>query len=175
MIVIFADISDVHSFLTTYPHDVPFAAGFGTFEVLQYVDFDSVMGTMVEGNVIGLAGDNLIRRTKTVSGRVTEVKLTNFAIIIRRLTNIDELRRDTAVFVKELIEWVNDENRKRKTPDENPKLPKFGNTNNESMTATGGYKTGVHLDSGQPFADFIVQLHFDYELMSFRGVLLQLT
>ena len=169
----FANITNVHNFIISYPHDVPTAGGFRALDVLNYVDFDTVMGNVLENDALVPAGMEQIGKTKKVAtGRAFEYWRVNFAVIMRRETGIDEFRRATAEFMTEFTNWANGENRRRDTPNENPILPKFGNTKNENMSVGGGYRTKMIESQGVHFGEFTIFLGFNFELMSYMGVLL---
>ena len=113
-----------------------------------------------EGNALSLTGRMKTGERKSVTGRVTETWRVNFSITMWRDTNDNELRRMIGEFILQFIQWVNEENRKRGKPDENPGLPHFSDTEHESISADGGGPTAI-LDGGR--TEFQILLHLEFQ------------
>jgi hypothetical protein len=81
-----------------------------------------------------------------------------------RPTNDDEFRRDLGNLMPRLMDWIGEENSKRRKPlQRNPLLPTFGNldTMMESLTASGGHMTGRVDDTRDQFT---IGLHATFKV-----------
>jgi len=161
----FEFLTDVRAFLLTYPYLAPYQDLLIDYEQIIEMQNSDRFGA---GAALLLAGDSIVSKieNKNVIGEtmkpVIHNKRINFALIMWRDSNDDEFRRDIGNSLTQLIKWVNDENYKRGTPDENPKLPKFSMTDIESISATGGIPTAV-LDRGR--REYQISIHCDYQIV----------
>ena len=147
-------LTAMREFLLTMPFAAP-------YEDLDTIDYGEVAAGSGEGSAIALAGDQTVSRKRSVTGRETHRKRTNFILILWREANDNEFRRDIANSLIRTIGWINEEDAKRGTPDANPALPRFSMTGYEALSADGGVKT-VMLDKTR--AEFQIQIHADYEI-----------
>ena len=149
-------LEPTRDFLMTYPYTTPV----GEIDI----DYGQVEQTgsdaSGEGNALRLIGRIKIRERKSVTGVVTETWRINFALVMRRDTNDNNLRMEISEFILQFIEWVNSENRKRGKTGANPKLPQFSDTERETISADGGGQTAM-LPSGRD--EFQVALHLDFQ------------
>ena len=152
-------LSAVREFLLAYPYSAPYDAILIDHEQIVQSRGSDKQGA---GAALMLTGDTIISTRRNVIGREIHNKRVNFALVLWRATNDDELRRDIANALTRLIGWVNAENAKRKTKEANPALPKFSMTDTETISATGGIKTMI-LDGGR--SEYQVQIHCDYQIV----------
>jgi len=148
-------LEPLRDFLLTYPYTTPvqsIAIDYGQVEKSDDAG---------EGNALTLVSRLRLRESKTVTGRVIETWRFNFALIIWRDTNDNELRREISEFIIQLISWVNDENRKRGRSYQNPALPTFSDTEVESLNADGGGL--VRILPADNRSEFRVALHIDFQ------------
>ena len=149
-------LEPIRDFLMTYPYTTPV----GEIEI----DYGQVEQTgsdaSGEGNALRLTGRIKTREQKSVTGVVTETWRINFALVMRRDTNDNNLRKEISEFILQFIEWVNASNRKRGKEDANPKLPAFSDTEKETISADGGGQTAM-LPSGRD--EFQIALHLEYQ------------
>ena len=159
MFVEFEYLSAVRDFLLQYPYPAPWN------EIL--IDHGAIVERQGsdrwgEGAALISNGDILVSRRRSVTGRETQRKRTNFSLIMWRATNDDEFRRDIANFINRFINWVNEENIKRGTISQNPYLPILSMTDFENISADGGIRT-AQIDGQR--SEFSIQIHSDYEIV----------
>ena len=149
-------LEPIRDWILTYPFTVPI----GRIEIdYGQVDRSDRRG---EGNALSLTSRLKITERKNTWGVITETWRVNFAVIIRRDANDNEIRREVSEFILRFIQWVNDENRKRGRAGENPLLPHFSDTKEETISADGGGATAT-LDGGR--LEYQILLHADYQIV----------
>ena len=145
----------IKAFLLAYP----FTAPLNSIDIdYGQVDRSDHKG---EGNALRFASRLKIAERKNVWGVITETWRINFTLAMRRYTNDNNSRREISEFILRFIQWVNDENRKRGKPDENPLLPHFSDTDEETISADGGGQTAT-LDPTRD--EFQIALHLDFQI-----------
>ena len=162
----FEYLSAMREFLLTCPYPAPVDLDYILLDQsgIEYGEITEGQGSdrFGSGTAIVLIGDQVINRRRNVWGNETHLKRVNFQVIFWRSTQENEFRRNIANFLSRFINWVNEENAKRRTPAANPMLPHFSMTDVEELTADGGIRSAV-IEQGQR-SEFMVQLHINYEL-----------
>ena len=159
-------ITAVKEFLLTCPHTVPRKLSYILIEEtgLDYLEIIEQQSSDKEGSgaAIDQTGITNLSKRRNTWGVETHRNQIGFRIIFWRNTNDDEFRKNIAVFLPRLIEWINLENANRKKSDANPKLPKFSQTDYEQISANGGFRSGMIDDTRSIFT---VQIQSVYELV----------
>lgn len=105
--------------------------------------------------------------TSTKSGDILDIILLDYQVdmmlILRRHVEENEFRRDLGDLLIQYRMWLDLEEVLRNTEFKNPLLPKFGDTDVESITANGGTQTGIALQQGVDEYSLQVHLRFQKE------------
>lgn len=145
----------IRDFLVSYPAWQPY----GYLEI-DYMKIDP--STFGPSSSVAFSGNNRIDKRKNVIGYGILNEQANFILTIRRFTNDNELRRDIGDFIFNYIRWINYENEMRGTPEENPLLPHFSDTEQEQITANGGMEMGP-VENQAGVDDFSLQIQLSYQ------------
>lgn len=114
-----------------------------------------------EGSAMAVAGMTRPIVERDILGNSVVTESLNLILTMRRHTNDDELRRDIGNFIINFILWVHHENELRGTADQNPNLPKFSDTQTESISASGGMAIGGTAETN--LDEFQLQVHITYQ------------
>lgn len=156
------------AFLLSAPFPVP-------FQKLTLIDYGDVergdrwspgsdtIGEPNNGNALRISGDSVVSIVKNTWGEQTHNKLTNFNLELWRLRG-SNANMQVMQSLKQLIDWINEQQALRFTELSNPLIPVFGDDENrEVITARGGVLTAHFEDiQGTPRTAYSVQIGCQY-------------
>lgn len=119
-------LTQLAAFFESYPN--PHPGERITIAPINYLDIDSdrwVNPNRPQGAALIPTGGTSTKTTDITKGIVRDYQK-NMMLFLRRRTNDNDLRRDLGELVMNIGLWVDEEEDKRGTAEENPLLPKFG-------------------------------------------------
>lgn len=137
----------------------PFLEEWETLKVdYMQIDPQAPIGT---GNAVAIAGMPRPVFVEDVQGNVLLRQEINWIFTMRRFTNDNELRKDIGNFIANFNLWINTLQAQRNMDIDIPEIPKFGDTDNEEIIASGGMGMGA---TQEPNVDeFQIQIHIMFE------------
>ena len=143
------------AFLEAYPALEP-----GEKLSIDYLDIDPRNPHGPQGSAVTIVGGTSEKTGDVLSGIVRDCQL-DLMLSLRRHTNSSASRRSLGDFIINYRMWIDYEEDMRGTSNENPLLPRFGDTAYESISAGGGMQTGIALEPG--IDEYSIQLNIRFQ------------
>ncbi|MCL2096933.1 MAG: hypothetical protein FWH10_08530 [Oscillospiraceae bacterium] len=127
----------IRDWILSYPYETPYrdiSIEFGEI---------GIPAAIGDRNALRLNGRTKINERKWLAGGGITTWRINFAIIAWRNTNDPEIWRDILEFINRFIAWVDEEEHKRDTPEQNPLLPQ--------LSDPGTYLEKISANDGSPY------------------------
>jgi len=147
----------LRAFLEAYPALEP-----GEKLTIDYLDIDPKNPTRPLGSAVTIVGGTSEKSEDVLGGIVRDYQV-DLMLSLRRYTNNNASRRSFGDFLVNYRMWVDYEEDRRGKHDQHPLLPKFGDTERESISAGGGTQTGLSIEPGVD--EYSIQLKIRFQKM----------
>ena len=147
----------LRAFLEAYP-----ALGSGEKLTIDYLDIDPRNPEGPVGNAVAVVGGTSSKAGDVLGGIVRDYQV-DLILSLRRHTNSSASRRSLGDFLVNYRMWIDYEEDMRGTAAEHNLLPRFGDTQQESISASGGTQTGIALKPGVD--EYSIQLNIRFQKM----------